>query len=138
MKRLLLPILLAVIPVTGLAQEAQERTSRIGRISKTSATTTGDRGMFTVSSVDTLNPRQLSFGVAWENLDRTPRDLDINVVPIFASFGLSDRLTFTATLEVHKEVVARNLGQQGFYNSLPFVDNRYRSGSGDAMPRNRR
>lgn len=136
MKRLSLPILLIVSVVCAFGQGTEEeRASRIGRISKLSATTNGDRGTFSVSSVDTLNPGQFSGGLGWDNFDRTPDDLDINVAAIFVSYGITDRITVTGTLEAQKQIAARNLPQTGFFNSLPFVHTRYESGVGDAFLR---
>ncbi len=83
MKRILFPILLLALTGTPFAQD-EERTARIIRISKQSGTILGDRGGFVVPSVETLNKNQFSFGVGLNNIDRTPRDLDINSVPIFS------------------------------------------------------
>jgi hypothetical protein len=120
------------VSVGARAQEPEDRTSRITRISKLSATTTGDRGTFSVSSVDTLNRNQFSIGLGWDNFDRTPRDLDVNVGTVFVSYGVTGRITVTAGIEAIKQVTARNLPQTGFYNSLPFVTSRFSSGIGDA------
>tara|TARA_B100002003_G_C13777190_1_gene385110 strand:- start:267 stop:488 length:222 start_codon:yes stop_codon:yes gene_type:complete len=67
-----------------------------------------------VPSVETLNKNQFSFGVGVNNVDRTPRDLDINTVPVFFSYGLTGRITVTAAIETEKQVAARNLSQNGF------------------------
>ena len=133
MKRLFLPIFLIAFVVSAFGQDARDRTARISNISKLSATNSGDRGTFSVSSVETLNAGQFSVGIGWDNFDRTPRDLDINSVPIFVSYGISERVTITASLDAMKQVVARNLPQTGFFNRLPFVGSRYESGVGDAM-----
>ena len=131
MKRLLIPMLLLAVTGSAFAQNGEDRTSRITRISKLSATTSGDRGTFTVPAVETLNENQWSFGIAWNNFDRTPRDLDINSFPVFFSYGLTGRVTITGTLEAQKQVTARNLSQPGFFNRLPFVDSRFSRGLGD-------
>ena len=132
MKRFLIPILLASLTGPAFGQNGEEdRTSRITRISKLSATTSGDRGTFTVPAVETLNENQWSFGIGWNNFDRTPQDLDINSFPVFFSYGLTGRITVTGTLEAQKQVTARNLSHPGFFNRLPFVDRRFSDGLGD-------
>lgn len=103
------------------------------RIAKQSATITGDRGSFTVSSSETLNRGQYSFGGAWNNFDRTPKDLDINSLPVYASYGLFTGLSVSGMVEVHKEIVANNLSQTGRYNALPFVSTHYEKGVGDSI-----
>ena len=133
MKRFLFPILLLAFSSPLSAQDQEERTARTPSISKLSATTSGDRGTFSVPSVETLNRNQFSFGIGWNNFDRTPRDLDINSVPVFFSYGLISRITVTATFETQKQIAARNLSQQGFYNQLPFVSGRFVEGYGDTI-----
>jgi hypothetical protein len=103
------------------------------RIAKQSATVTGDRGSFTVSSSETLNQGQFSFGAAWSNFDRTPKDLDINSFPVYASVGLFSRLTLSAMTEVHKEIVSNNISQPGYHNALPFVTTHNEEGLGDSV-----
>ena len=92
MKRLLIPMLLLAVTGSAFAQNGEDRTSRITRISKLSATTSGDRGTFTVPAVETLNENQWSFGISWNNFDRTPRDLDINSFPVFFSGSSGNRV----------------------------------------------
>ena len=132
MKRILFPILLLALTGTLFAQD-EERTARIIRISKQSGTIFGDRGGLVVPSVETLNKNQFSFGVGLNNIDRTPRDLDINSVPIFFSYGLTGRLTVTATIEAQRQIAARNLSQNGFFNTLPFVKDPFVKGFGDTI-----
>lgn len=133
MKRFLLIVLLGSLANPLFAQDDQEQTNRMSRLSKIGATTSGDRGTFTVPAVETLNRNQLSFGVGWNNFDRTPRDLDINSVPAFISYGLTGRITVTGTFETQKQIAARNLSQTGFYTRLPFIDSRYSEGFGDTI-----
>ena len=61
--------------------------------------------------------------------------MDINSIPLFMSYGISERVTLTAGFEAHKQIAARNLPQTGFFNGLPFVASRYESGIGDVMLR---
>ncbi len=133
MKRLLLIVLLGSLADPLFAQDDQEQANRMSRISKIGATTSGDRGTFTVPAVETLNRNQLSFGFGWNNFDRTPRDLDINSVPAFISYGLTGRITVTGTFETQKQIAARNLSQPGFFTRLPFIDSRYSEGFGDTI-----
>jgi hypothetical protein len=133
MKRFLSVCVLLLTFSPALQAQTQNRLVERTRISKQSATNTGDRGSFTVSSSETLNQGQFSFGAAWNNFDRTPKDLDINSFPVFGSVGLFSRLTVSALVEVHKEVVANNLSQPGFYTALPFVSRHYQKGIGDSV-----
>ena len=133
MKKFLLIVILGSLTGPAFGQADQEQTTRMTRISKMSATTSGDRGTFTVPGVETLNRNQLSFGMGWNNFDRTPRDLDINSIPAFVSYGLTSRFTVTATFETQKQIAARNLSQPGFFTRLPFIDGRYSEGFGDTL-----
>jgi hypothetical protein len=103
------------------------------RVAKQSVTSTGDRGLFTVPSVETLNRGQYSFGGAWSNTARTPKALNINSFPVHVSYGISERLTVTGTVETEKQVLAHVLDQPGFYNQLPLVNQRFQSGLGDVF-----
>lgn len=132
MKRFLAPTLVLVFTTSIFAQNP-ERIARQTRIAKQSATTSGDRGLFTVPSVETLNKGQFSFGAGWSNTDRTPRDLDINSFPVYFSYGLHGRLTVTGTFELQRQIAARNLVQQGFNNAVPFVNDNFVKGYGDTI-----
>ena len=134
MNRFLVPILLLIFAVPTWAQD-QESIARNTRIAKQSATISGDRGAFTVSSVETLTRNQFSYGFGVNNFDRTPSDLDVSAYTAFFSYGLFDRLTVSAAFETKKQIVARNLSQTGFFNTMPFVNRRYASGYGDTVVR---
>jgi hypothetical protein len=125
----------ALLLTFSFASQAQDDDKLVQRtrIAKQSATLTGDRGSFTVSSSETLNQGQFSFGAAWSNFDRTPKDIDINSFPVYGSVGLFSRLTLSGMVEVHKEIVANNLSQPGFNSALPFVSTHYEKGPGDAI-----
>jgi len=133
MKRFLSVSVLLVTFSLALQAQNPDRAVQRTRIAKQSATLTGDRGSFTVSSSETLNRGQFSFGAAWNNFDRTPKDLDINSFPVYASVGLFSRLTVSAMVEAHKEIVANNLSQPGFNPSLPFVTTHYQKDIGDSI-----
>lgn len=133
MKRFLSVSALLLTFSFALEAQNQDRVVQRTRISKQGATQTGDRGSFTVSSSDTLNPGQFSFGASWSNFDRTPKDLDINSFPVYASVGLFNRLSVSAMMEVHKEIVANNLSQPGFNPTLPFVTTHYQKDIGDSI-----
>lgn len=133
MKRFLSVSALLLTFSMALQAQSQVRLVQRTRIAKQSATLTGDRGSFTVSSSETLNPGQFSIGMAWSNFDRTPKDLDINSFPIYASVGLFNGLSVSAMVESHKEIVANNLGQTGYHNALPFVSTHYEKGIGDSI-----
>jgi hypothetical protein len=62
MKRLLLPILVFVCTTSLRAQEA-DKVATETRIAKQSATETGDRGLFTIPSVETLNKTSFRLGM---------------------------------------------------------------------------
>ena len=132
MKRFLVPITALVFATCVYAQDADKIATQT-RIAKQSATETGDRGLFTVPSVETLNKGQFSAGFGWSNLDRTPRDIDINSLPVFFSYGLLGRLTVTGTFETQRQVTARTLSQPGFNSAYPFVNQRFAKGYGDTI-----
>jgi Big-like domain-containing protein/outer membrane putative beta-barrel porin/alpha-amylase len=129
MKHLIVPILALTFATAVYGQE--ERVATETRIEKQSATETGDRGLFTVPSAETLNKGQFSAGFAWSNTDRSPRDIDVNSLPVFFSFGVYGRLTVTGTVETQKQITARNLSQSGFNDLYPFVSSHYVKGIGD-------
>jgi len=133
MNRYLLIVLLGSLTGTAFGQAEQEKRARLTHISKISATTSGDRGTFTVLGVETLNRNQFSFRMAWNNFDHTPRDLDINSVPAFVSYGLTERITITAAFETQKQIAARNLSEPGFFTRLPFINSRFSEGYGDTL-----
>jgi len=66
MRRFLLLILLLLITPSLYAQDA-EKVATETRIAKQSSTEDGDRGLFRVPSVETLNKNQFSFGYGWSN-----------------------------------------------------------------------
>jgi len=63
MKRFLSPILLLAFNSLLLAQEQEERTAYVTSIVKLIATIYGERGTFSVQSVEGLNRNQFSFGI---------------------------------------------------------------------------
>jgi len=130
MKRLFVPTFL-LVAVTSVFGQDQERISIQTRIEKQSATVMGDRGLFTVPSVTTLNKGQFGFGVGWNNTDRTPRDLDISSYPVSFSYGVHGKLTVTGVFEAQRQIKASNLAQTGFYSGAPFVTGRFSKGYGD-------
>ena len=98
MKQFIVPILALSFVTCAFAQETKRVTAET-RIEKQSATETGDRGLFTVPSVETLNKGQFSAGFGWTNTDRSPRDLDVASLPLFFSIGVHGRLTLTAAFD---------------------------------------
>jgi hypothetical protein len=130
MKRWLVPTIL-LLAVTSVFGQDEERVSIQTRIEKQSATVTGDRGLFTVSSVETLNKGQFGVTAGWNNIDRTPKDLDINTYPVSFSIGILPGLMFTTTYEVQRQILAANLIQPGYYSEFPYVSKRFAKGPGD-------
>jgi hypothetical protein len=116
-----------------LHAQANKQLIQRTRIAKQSSTQTGDRGSFTVSSSETLNKGQYSFGVGWSNYDRTPKDIDINSVPVYASYGLFNGLSVSGMFEAYRQVTANNLAQPGHNSALPFVSTHYKTGMGDSI-----
>jgi hypothetical protein len=114
------------------AQE-EEPLSKETRFAKQGTTSTGDRGLFTVPSAETLSKGQFSFGTAWSSVSRTPQDISINSMPLYFSYGVLGRLTVTTAWEPQKQVNARNSSQPGFYNTLPFAEPGFHRGSGDTL-----
>jgi hypothetical protein len=133
MKRLLSVSALLLTFSIGLHAQANKSLIQRTRIAKQSSTITGDRGSFTVSSSETLNKGQYSFGFAWNNYDRTPKDIDINSLPVYASYGLFNGLSVSGMMELRKEIVANNLAQSGNNSALPFVNTHYQTGFGDSI-----
>ena len=138
MKRLLLPILV-LVGTTSLRAQVPERRSDSDlvatetRIAKQSTTETGDRGLFTIPSVETLNKNQFSFGYGWTNVNRSPRDLNLSSFPVFLSYGVTGRLTLSGSFDTERQLSAHNLSQSGFNNAYPFVNQRFAKGDGDAL-----
>jgi hypothetical protein len=132
MKRLLLPILVLICTTSLRAQEA-DKVATETRIAKQSTTETGDRGLFTIPSVETLNKNQFSFGYGWSNVNRSPGDLNISSFPVFLSYGVLGRLTLTGSFDTDRQLSSHNLTQQGFDNAYPFVNQRFSKGNGDAL-----
>ena len=132
MKQFVVPILALLLATTAYAQETKRVTEET-RISKQSATETGDRGLFTVPSVETLNKGQFSAGFGWTNFDRSPRDLDIAALPLFFSVGVHGRLTVTAAFDTQRYITAGFLSQPGFNDQYPFVSRHFVKGYGDGI-----
>lgn len=132
MKHLLLPILI-LFCTTSIRAQDEEKVATETRIAKQSNTETGDRGLFTVPSAETLNKNQFSFGYGWTNLNRSPHDLNISSFPVFLSYGLLGRLTLTGSFDTDRQLSAHLLAQPGFDNAYPFVNRRFAKGVGDAL-----
>ncbi len=132
MKQFLVPIFVFLFLTSAFAQD-EDAVAKRTRIGKQSSTTSGDRGLFTVPGVETLNKKQFSFGVGFNNMDRTPRDIDINSFPLYVSYGLFGRLTVTGAFELQRQLTARNLAQTGFNSSYPFVADAFAEGFGDTI-----
>jgi hypothetical protein len=129
-------IVVPILTLLFLTPAFSQETSRVAtetRISKQGATETGDRGLFTVPSVETLNQGQFSAGFGWSNIDRSPRDLDIASLPLFLSIGLHGRLSVSAALDTQRQITAGFLSQPGFNDMYPFVSRRYVKGPGDTI-----
>jgi uncharacterized protein YjdB len=138
MKRLLLPIpvLLLTTFLSAQVPDRKEDSNFVAtetRIAKQSTTETGDRGLFTVPSVETLNKNQFSYGFGWTNVNRSPRDLNVSSFPVFLSYGLLGRLTLTGSFDTNRQLSAHNLTQPGFNNAFPFVNQRFAKGLGDSL-----
>jgi hypothetical protein len=132
MKRFLLPILLVAFGLPLFAQDP-EKVATETRIQKQSPTENGDRGLFTVPSVETLNQGQFSFGYSWSNTDRSPRDLNISSLPLFVSVGVLGRLTITGSVDTNRQITAHNLVEPGFNSSYPYVSKHFQKGVGDTL-----
>jgi len=98
MKRFLVPIFLLLASTSAFAQNP-ERVSVETRIEKQSSTVMGDRGLFTIASVETLNRGQFGVTAGFSNFSRTPLSLNVNEFPLSFSIGVLSRLTLTATFE---------------------------------------
>ncbi len=132
MKHLIVPILTLVF-ATSLYSQETERVATETRIAKQGATETGDRGLFTVPSVETLNKGQFSAGFGWANTDRSPRDMDISNLPLFFSYGVHGRVTVTGSVDTQRQIATRFLSQSGFNDFYPFISSHYVKGLGDTL-----
>jgi len=132
MKHFIVPILTLMFS-TSLFSQDPERIATQTRISKQGSTETGDRGLFTVPSVETLNKGQFSAGFGWTNTDRSPRDMDISAFPLFFSYGVHGRVTVTGTFDTRRQIATRFLSQNGFSDFYPFVSSHYSKGVGDTL-----
>lgn len=132
MRRLLLPILLLLFGISLYAQDP-EKVATETRIVKQGATTDGDRGLFSVPGVETLNKGQYSFGYGWNDVGRSPRDLTITSFPLFVSYGVIGRLTLTGTFDTDRQVTAHNLAEPGYNTAYPFVNQHFQKGYGDTV-----
>lgn len=133
MRRLLLPILLLLSGISVVYAQDPEKVATETRIVKQSATEDGDRGLFSVPGVETLNKGQYSFGYGWNDVGRSPRDLNITSFPLFVSYGVMGRLTLTGTFDTDRQVTAHNLAEPGYNTSYPFVSQRFAKGYGDTL-----
>src|SRR4029077_19375381 len=132
MKQLSAVVIVLLLAPPLFAQDV-ERFVTETRVAKQSVTEFGDRGLFTIPSAETLERGQYSFGTAWSNTARTPKDLNINSFPFYVSYGASARVVVPARLDAEKQVLARLLSQPGFYNQLPLVSERFNRGLGDPL-----
>lgn len=132
MRRLLVSILLLALPTTFYAQDA-EKVATETRISKQGATEDGDRGLFSVPSVETLNKGQFSFGYGWNEVGRMPHNLNVTAFPVFLSYGVLGQLTFTGSFNTNTQLTAHNLAEPGFNTAYPFVNQHFAQGIGDTF-----
>jgi hypothetical protein len=93
----------------------------------------GDRGLFTIPSVETLNQNQFSFGYGWSDVGRSPKDLNVSSLPVFLSYGVLGRLTVTGTFDTNRQLTAHNLAEPGFNTAYPFVNQHFTKGIGDTL-----
>ena len=131
MRRFLLPIVL-LFAVSLYAQDP-EKVATQTRIAKQSSTIDGDRGLFSIPSVETLNQNQFSFGYGWSDSGRSPKDLNVSSLPVFLSYGLLGRLTVTGTFDTNRQLTAHNLAEPGFNTAYPFVNQHFSKGYGDTL-----
>jgi hypothetical protein len=132
MRRLLLPILFLLLATSLYAQDP-EKVATETRVAKQSSTENGDRGLFTVPSVETLNKNQFSFGYGWSDSGRTPKDLNVTSLPVFLSYGVFGRLTVTGTFDTNRQLTNHNLAEPGFNTAYPFANQRFVKGYGDTL-----
>jgi PKD domain len=127
-----LPVLLFLLSTPLYAQDA-EKVAAETRIAKQGATENGDRGLFTIPSVETLNKNQFSFGYGWNGINRAPGDLTITSLPVFLSYGLLGRLTLTGTFNTQEQLTAHSLAEPGYNTAYPFVRQQFTKGYGDTL-----
>ncbi len=59
-------------------------------------TVTGEKGLFTVLTSDSLLKGKFSFGFNFNNIDRDPLDVDISYYSVTFGYGITDNLEFVA------------------------------------------
>ncbi|HSR69973.1 MAG TPA: PKD domain-containing protein [Acidobacteriota bacterium] len=148
--RVLLTICLVLLLAAGLA--AQDN----GKIKQLTPTYSGSTGLFSTPFADTLRQGEFSFSLNAYYAHREPGDLSLTVFPITATVGLTDRIEFFASYEIHKRVHASQIqtntvfpganqtptqiGPRGclpndcttsFFNDTPFLDVGFGSGPGE-------
>lgn len=64
-------------------------------------TVTGEKGLFTVLTGDTVPEGKWSFGIGYNNIDRDPKDVDITYYSATLGYGITDNLEVVAMVTPH-------------------------------------
>ncbi|MBN1297739.1 OmpA family protein [bacterium] len=101
-------------------------------------TWTGETGLFTIYSAETLNSGEYGLGLYFNNFDRelvnlegeTGMDLDLSLISVPVGFGLTDRLEIAASFNYTIEETDAD-GEGGYLYTQYFEDEISESGFGD-------
>ncbi len=135
--------LLLLMATPALAQNKE-------KIKQQTPTVKGVTGLFNIPNADSLREGEFSFGFNANKFNREPGDLSVTVFPVTFTLGLTDRVEFFASYELHKRVHSAgnvpgriqpgaplipsalpNGGRVSYYNDTPFMDLGFGSGPGD-------
>lgn len=97
-------------------------------------TVTGEKGLFTVLTADTVPDGEFSFGVHYNNIDRDPLDVDIAYYSVTFGYGITDQLEFVVAVQpyVGYDIDPKiTLGPFDSVNGLQVTGKEYRDGFGD-------
>ena len=61
-------------------------------------TVTGEKGLFSVFTADTVPDGKISFGANYNNIDRDPLDVDITYYSATLGYGVTDKFEFVAMI----------------------------------------
>ncbi len=120
------------------------------KIKRQTPTVKGVTGLFVLPNADTLREGEFSFGLHTSKVNREPGDISILAYPVSFTVGLTDRVEFFASYELHKRVHSGgiipnriqpggplipsqtvNRGRVSYYNDTPYMDLGFGSGPGD-------
>jgi outer membrane protein OmpA-like peptidoglycan-associated protein len=91
----------------------------------------GDTGLFRLSSAYVLPKGKGAFSLFRDNMDRDPLGIDFSVHGVNAAYGATDKLELFGQIGLQNRTKANYFSEPGFFNDLPFVNDRWQTGFGD-------